>query len=196
MCIIASKPAGAKLPTLDECKVMWDANPDGAGLMWSQDGKVHIVRALMTWDKFRRAYKALQSRVDTTATPVVMHFRIATHGGVNGAGTHPFVVGRQDVWYTHATCDLGVAHNGIIPGYGSRIISDTAEFNATLLADMLELDPDFVHAADAKRFLESQIGYSRLAFLAGAGDIIRMGHGWEQAPSGVWYSNHSYTGRR
>lgn len=194
MCIIAAKPAGAKLPHTSDFRRMWEMNPDGAGFMYAQNGRVHIVRGMMTWDDFAfelaRVKKFGVKQVESM--PMVFHFRICTHGGIQPQFTHPYVVGREDTRYDYATTRMGIAHNGIIPGYGSKEISDTAEFNATLLHDMQTLDEDFVYRPEALLFLSRQIGPSRLAFLTGKGDIIRVGHGWvRDEKRGIWYSNPS-----
>ena len=44
MCIIAAKPAGTKMPSRDTIRTMWAGNPDGAGVMYAQDGKVRTRR--------------------------------------------------------------------------------------------------------------------------------------------------------
>lgn len=46
MCIIAVKPAGIKMPERDQIEIMWHNNPDGAGIMYSLNGKVYIEKGL------------------------------------------------------------------------------------------------------------------------------------------------------
>jgi hypothetical protein len=56
--------------------------------------------------------------IETLKFPRVLHFRLATHGGVSKANTHPFRVGGHGL----------LMHNGIFGGYGGKWKSDTADF--------------------------------------------------------------------
>ena len=56
MCIAILKPEDKVLSkdTLEEC---WNSNPDGAGFMYAENGKLHIHKGLMSFSSFYRAYK-------------------------------------------------------------------------------------------------------------------------------------------
>ena len=49
--------------------------------MYAHDGKVVIEKGFMKLDEFTAALDRVAQTVDLTATGVVMHFRITTHGG-------------------------------------------------------------------------------------------------------------------
>ena len=55
MCIAIYKPESYLLNDF-ALKNSWDANPDGAGFMYPENGKLVIVKGLMNYDEFRAAY--------------------------------------------------------------------------------------------------------------------------------------------
>ena len=92
MCIIAIKPAGIKMPATTTIENMWYNNNDGAGFMYAAKGTVLIEKGFMTLEKFKAALNRLEKSIDTTSTPIILHFRITTHGGTSPGNTHPFPV--------------------------------------------------------------------------------------------------------
>ena len=128
MCIIAAKAAGIPMPNRERIKTMWDGNRDGAGLMYVENGQVRIEKGFMKYKDFTKVLDRLEKRLDLTATPVVMHFRITTHGGTKPENCHPFPITDNvgALKKLTITTDLGVAHNGIIPISPRKGISDTS----------------------------------------------------------------------
>src|SRR5690606_4790814 len=130
MCIIAIKPAGIKMPATETIENMWHNNPDGAGIMYAIGGTVHIEKGFMTLKDFKKALKRLEKTVNVTSTPIVLHFRITTHGGTSPGNCHPFPVTEKLplLQMTKCKAPLAVAHNGIIDIKPSqKNISDTIE---------------------------------------------------------------------
>ena len=204
MCIIAAKPAGIAMPNEETLRTMWDANPDGAGFMYPitrQKGKktlnlVQIEKGFMKWEDFNQALDNLASRVDLTATALVMHFRITTHGGTCPELTHPFPVVSSASVLTkpRSTATIGIAHNGIIssvsPGKG---MSDTSEYVRSQLAPLSKALPRFYENPDALLLIKNAIG-SKMAILSPEGNIVTIGDFNED--NGVLYSNYSWMPRR
>ena len=197
MCIIAAKPAGVAMPDADTIRNMWTANPDGAGLMYlarDRKGKpvVRIEKGFMKLKKLEDRLVALAEKYDLKATPVVMHFRITTHGGTCPELTHPFPVTTSIGQLRCTRCDttLGVAHNGIITSVKPRKgLSDTAEYIASQLAYLYKAVPDLTRNKDAMQMVSNAIG-SKMAFLNTRGKITTVGR-FEHA-DGILYSNDSY----
>jgi hypothetical protein len=192
MCIIAAKPAGVKMPTEETIRTMWSGNHDGAGLMYVENGRVQVEKGFMKLKDFLENLDQLASRLDLTSTPVVMHFRITTHGGTRPENTHPFPitdsVGALKKLKTSA--DVAVAHNGIINSVTPRKgISDTMEYIATQLAPLKRALPRFYESKDAMLLVKNAI-QSRMAFLTSAGKIYTVGDFIDE--SGILYSNTSY----
>ena len=89
MCVAIYKPKKTILPSLEILKQCWDANPDGAGFAMRTDGEyaIEIHKGYMTWKQFVTAYRKYLADF---AGDLLLHFRIATHGGISPGLTHPF----------------------------------------------------------------------------------------------------------
>ena len=195
MCIIAIKPAGVKMPTMATIENCWYNNSDGAGLMYAKDGNVHIEKGLMTLKDFKAALKRLEKTIDTTSTPIVLHFRITTHGGTSAGNTHPFPVTEKLPLLQMTKCKtpLGVAHNGIIDIKPSRKdVSDTMEYIINQLAPLYQLKKDFYKEAAGKKLVYNAVK-SKMVFLDSAGRIETIGD--FITDEGMLYSNASYKAR-
>lgn len=191
MCIIAAKPAGTPMPDRDTIRTMWNVNSDGAGLMWVEKGQVRIEKGFMKYKALANRLDELEKKLDLTATPVVMHFRITTHGGTKPENTHPFPITDSigALKKRVITTDVGVAHNGIIPITPRKGISDTMEYIATQLAPLKRALPRFYENKHAMQLIQNAIG-SKMAFLTREGKIYTVGHFIEDG--GMLYSNESY----
>lgn len=191
MCIIAAKPAGVAMPSRDTIRTMWDGNRDGAGLMYLDGGKVTIEKGFMTYKSFAKKLDQLEKRLDLTRTPVVMHFRITTHGGTKPENCHPFPITDSIGALKKLTSrtDIGVAHNGIIHIIPRSGISDTMEYIASQLAPLKRALPRFYENKNAMLLVKNAID-SKMAFLTKEGKIYTVGD--FVTDKGVLYSNRSY----
>lgn len=191
MCIIAAKPAGVAMPSRDTIRTMWDGNRDGAGLMYLEGGKVTIEKGFMTYKSFAKKLDQLEKRLDLTRTPVVMHFRITTHGGTKPENCHPFPITDSIGALKKLTSrtDIGVAHNGIIHIIPRSGISDTMEYIASQLAPLKRALPRFYENKNAMLLVKNAID-SKMAFLTKEGKIYTVGD--FVTDNGVLYSNRSY----
>ena len=189
MCIaILNKSNQLSRKTLKNC---WDSNDDGGGIMFVRDGVLNVFKQPNTsptdFDALYLAY-ATAFRHRDKHTPIVLHFRIATHG-MTPDFLHPFLV----------TDTLGFVHNGILAGLGTHEYSDTA-----FLRDMLRELPTpmtgnvqgLVGPQIMLMMLHKFIGAgNKLIFLDNTGDfeIINEEAGiWDD---GNWFSNSSYKER-
>lgn len=193
MCIAIYKPAGVALPDFDTLDRCWMKNSDGAGFCFVRDGTVQGYKGFMTYDDF---LDALITEVDEDE-PMLLHFRIATHGGVTPQGTHPFPLTSNKRALNALTwaSDIGVVHNGVISGFGvsnyanTKVgLSDTQEFIAKILNDP-QIRPGLFDNP-AIKYLVGEATYSKWAILEASGKSVLFGH-WIQ-DKGVWYSNDGY----
>lgn len=194
MCIIAAKPAGAKMPSRDTIRTMWAGNPDGAGVMYAQDGKVRIDKGFMALSDLEAHLDKLERSLDLTATGVVLHFRITTHGGTCPENCHPFPLtdSLARLRMTHTSTTVGIAHNGVIPiTPRDQKTSDTMEYIASQLAPLGRALPGFWKNPDAMTMIQNAI-HSRMVFLTGDGELYMTGDFVEH--DGVFYSNRSFEG--
>lgn len=178
MCIIAIKPAGHTIPD-SIIKTMWDGNSHGAGFMYAENGRVKVVKGFMKLAAFQKALAKHNHR------KVVMHFRIKTHGDVSPELTHPFWVHKNGV---------AMVHNGIIWDYAKKASNTESDsllyarhFGRRFQRPMEALADATVNAAIAQ-----EIGYSKLVFMDGGGEVAIVNEKLGTWADGVWYSNSGY----
>lgn len=193
MCIICAKPAGVKMPTSETREIMWKGNPDGAGIMWVENGKVRIAKGLMKQKRFEAFLTELSSKIDMVKTPIVMHFRITTHGGTKPENCHPFPITENLglLQKLNSTCEIGVAHNGILSFTPRQGISDTMEYILTQLSVIKRINRKFYMERKFLELISNATAGSRLCFLTSNGEIVTTGV-WEKDESGLLYSNSNY----
>ena len=187
MCIIAIKEKGIDMPDKEILKVMFENNPDGCGFMYAIGGVVHIEKGFMTFDAFIKAV----NRLDLKDVPVVMHFRIATSGGIDKGICHPFPISdkRKNLVKCHTITDVGVVHNGIIPISAPKNMSDTMQYITSRLSIYKAIQPDFHTIPNCQKRIEKEIK-SKMVFLDNKSRIVKIGEFIED--KGIWYSNTSY----
>jgi len=178
MCVIAYKPAESVITrkTLKKC---YAANDDGAGFAFSAFNRLYISKGFFSFRKFYRAYRKIERKYPESN--MLIHFRLATSGGIRESTCHPFYVDNN----------LCVAHNGIFPGLGSEIESDTQEFNRTILQ---KLPKDFLNDEKIKDALEKYCieNGSKLAFMDNTGKVTLIREKAGSWKDGVWFSNTNW----
>ena len=97
MCVAIYKPVGVKTPSLETLFQCWEANPDGAGFALpipdNEKYAFHIRKGFMTWEDFVRAFEKFN--LADCESDLLIHFRIATHGGISPGNTHPFPITKE-----------------------------------------------------------------------------------------------------
>ena len=184
MCIIAIKKAHMPMFDDDTIKTMFENNPDGAGYMYVNDGKVIIHKGFMDAEELT---KSLNDN-DLDDKNVILHFRIGTSGLKNGLNAHPYPV--YDDNALDCITDLAMVHNGVLSGFTpsfSEPINDTQNFIHKVLRN---LDKDFINNKDKKFLISKLIGTNKLAFLDSHDNITLIGEFVEDG--GYVYSNTSY----
>ena len=191
MCIIMVKEKGVKFPEKKVFENMWENNPHGAGIALAMNGQVHIEKGFLNKKAFIDALEMMRGYEENIG--LMIHFRIATHGGINSECTHPFPISR-DISVLQALevkTNLAIAHNGIINIPTPREkVSDTMEYISNVLTMMRDKNPDFYKNKKSLKRIEKGINDSRMAFLDSNGDIYRVGK-WEEE-NGIYYSNYTY----
>lgn len=189
MCIILVKPAGVEMPDYDNC---WDNNDDGAGFMLPDNrGAVIVRKGFMTKEKLDRA---LSRFGDLTDRPVILHFRITTHGGTSKKMTHPFPISTKlkKVSTLSTVVPRAFVHNGIISlTTHAKKESDTSLFVREYLALLFEdKGRDYKLTPGEQVLVENLLG-SKGAMLYGDGSYQLFGT-FEQGDDGCLYSNSTY----
>lgn len=184
MCIAIYKAHNVAFPTLEEMNNCWDNNPDGFGFAIRKNGKCEIHKGYMKKTEMLAAYETLCKKYANH--DVLMHFRIATHGGVNPQNTHPFPIvdSKKSMGKTKMVCDKCLIHNGVLPiEPRSKNISDTAEL-------ALRLGEAGITNVEAVRLLDGLIGTNKIALMNGVG-VVTLGEWIEK--DGILFSNRTYS---
>lgn len=181
MCVIVYQPELDNRVSKKTIRQCWETNPDGAGYMFSDGKRLVIKKPFKHVRQFVRSYHADHAKFGRLSG-FVLHFRIATHGGLTEQNTHPHKLAKGYA---------GLAHNGIlptkyIPPCGSPL-SDTVHFCKTVIgkAKASQLMDERYHAE-----LGTMIGKGNKFVIMdrfGSVGIVneKVGH-WQ----GVrWYSN-------
>lgn len=193
MCIIVAKEKGVSLPSKTILKNCFDYNNDGAGLMFTNNGKVNIVKGFMTFDKFYDYLMKLDKLHNFKEKSLVMHFRISTGGNVDAGNCHPYPISskNKDLRAKTFTTDLGMVHNGIISMYSGKdkVLNDTQMFVKQCVSVMKDLNQEFYRDYRCMNLL-SDIAKSKLCFLDSEDNIYYVGDFIDD--NGIKYSNSSY----
>ena len=176
MCIIAVSKKGVKQPTLEQLKMMYKNNPDGAGYMYARNGQVHIHKGFMNVEDFIRSVK---SEHFTARDAVVYHFRISTQAGVKPSMTHPFPLtcNLERCEALDTVCPVGIAHNGIIrmtSNTKETRFSDTAIFITDYMTRLIRKKQDLTDMAVLNMI--DHLTNSKWAIMSGDGEIVTVGN--------------------
>jgi glutamine amidotransferase len=180
MCIAILQPIGKKIPK-ENLSTSWDTCDDGAGCMYVHNGKLYVHKEIYSFESFYAYYKHIEKIVNNTS-PIVLHFRMKTHGAICLLNTHPHWV-NDDLWFVH---------NGIISTLPAPIPANTSD-SISLSTQILQQMPRGFHLNPVEcLLLEKYIGTNKLIFLDSAGNtsIINEKLGiWDED---IWYSNTNY----
>lgn len=197
MCIIVAKPKNIKMPDMAILEQCFINNPDGAGMMFNHNNLVYGYKGFMTFQEFKDALVELQKQFGNfDEKGVVMHFRIATHGGTCPQNTHPFPLngGYRAMRKRRWVAPQGFAHNGIINSTSGHVdvqkfrVSDSMVFGKIFALPVAQ----WTNIAEDKMAVEllGRIAESKLAFMNGQGHISTCGDFNEN--DGVLYSNYTW----
>lgn len=176
MCVIITSPGREERPSLRQLELCERANPHGSGLAWLEGRMVRYAKHATA----REIHRHLRS----VAGPVIVHFRIASVGGIRPELCHPFPVTHRAELRDSGRARAVLFHNGTWREY-SRVqqklqltfgrrepVSDT-RVAASVVA---RFGFDWLRGAD----------YCRWAYMNGDG-ILRLGR-WSKI-GGCHYSN-------
>jgi hypothetical protein len=179
------KPGNLELPSKENLEKMAKANDDGQGFMVPVEGVV-IGKKFSTlekmWDVLRKVPKKY---------PLVIHFRLATHGGKSMEYAQPFPFPIEDVeelFQETWTAPVGIAHNGILTGFGDSMYGDQYR-SATYLKDGVVkvwdeasrkwVDPKKFKKEGEKKPLSDTQDF--IKYLSDSRDIARAVTNWDKA---------------
>lgn len=174
MCIAIANMKGNAL-TEDQLEACWENNPDGAGIMYKEDGKLKIYKQQGSLSRFKKKYYQVIG-----LSNCLVHFRVKSAGTINISNIHPFMVNKN----------LGFIHNGTIHKMPKDdTLSDTQIFNQAILKN---LPKDFTKNNAILELMEDYCGYSKLVFMDQDEKFTIINEEKGKWSNGNWYSNDSY----
>lgn len=182
MCIIIASANPIKLEK-NLLKRCWDRNPDGAGFAYVTDGRIKVVKELEHFERFHELFIRHLPVCMKAVSPMLLHFRVGTHGTKTIENVHPFWVARNCV----------MAHNGVLDIKEENNWSDTRTFAERVLKPISETH-DFTKN-DASIWLITKFAKSnKLAFLTSERNIqlINRKDGVESTELEAWFSNRTF----
>lgn len=179
MCIIGIWENGQR-PSEVDVKRMILANPDGVGYAYNDGETVHFAKG---YSNARTVCAAIR-RIPSTAKTIVLHCRIATHGGVCQELCHPFRVSskideaRQKVGTLYNSAVL--FHNGVFSIDCQKNESDTLAIDTRIIAPLFEaLKGGKIARKDFDYILDNLCGYSSKIALLTPDGVTTYGKGWK-----------------
>lgn len=178
MCIAILKTKDGNI-TDEQLKNCFESNPDGAGIAYSKNDKLYMIKGIFNVNEFIKAYHNAVAEADGA---MLIHCRISTSGEVDKLNCHPHVVSDECV----------MIHNGIL----SITVPKDSKVSDTVLYVEQFLKPlpkDFMKDEGIINLITHDIGTgNKFVFLNNKGEYAianeKAGH-WK---NGVWFSNYSY----
>ena len=187
MCIIAVKQIGVEVPSEEIIRNCWHSNPDGAGIMWFENGLVNVEKGFM---KLKPLIHRLESF--TKDDYLVIHFRKSTSAGINPENTHPFPIVEEvdELKRTELTAKRALVHNGVL-GRGEADISDTAVFVRDYLSD--DCIRENLESICVQNLINEAVGTDKIIIMdAPSESCFWFGKFQYDNETGLYFSNYDY----
>lgn len=104
MCVIITTPSLRHRPSLENLELCAEANSHGSGVAWLTGKRVEYAKGLPVAEIHRL--------LKNVAGPAIVHFRIASVGGVNPQLCHPFPITHRADLHRSGRARAVLFHNG------------------------------------------------------------------------------------
>ena len=178
MCIAIVKTKTGKI-TEQQLRTCFQNNPHGAGIAYSKDNLLYMIKGIFNEDAFVETYNKIEPIAEGA---MLIHCRIATSGKTDYDNCHPHIVN------THCV----MIHNGVLsyPVPKDSPKSDTVLFVENVLKPLPE---DFMSDPAIMYLISAAIGKSnKFCFLNNKGEYSIANEEQGEWKDGVWFSNDSY----
>ena len=185
MCIAIYQAPGYWL-TDEELANSWQNNPDGAGISFFDSNNEIVIQKTMNRSEFVDIYrKAVKQH--GRQSEMAVHFRIATHGGINIDNCHPFFT---------PDGEMSVIHNGVIPVLFEGKKDPRSDTRVFVQEVIPSLPKGWLDNEQLFNMVEHYIGYSKLVILSSTAEssayILNESDGHWSSDKKIWFSNKSY----
>lgn len=172
MCIIIYRPEGGAVSE-ERLREAYKANPDGCGVLWAKNGRLVCHKGNYSFEDFMVFYRRAVS-------PLVVHFRTASSGGITDFAAHPLFVNDN----------LAFVQNGNFPEYadGASGFTDVQRFNELFLKN---LQSDFLFGHALMEALEAYCvnRMVKMVFMDNLGKVKIINEAAGEWVDGCWFSN-------
>lgn len=178
MCLLIFKPAGQTIPAavLRHAATVHD---DGFGYAIGEGTTFSTYHSL----SFQEAeIETLEAAVDK---PVLVHFRMATHGSVTLANVHPFAMPINEHHHTY------VAHNGILMNHQPEANDDRSDTRVFIDTVLSRLQPGWWSDPVIVDVIEDELRYNKIVMMWPTGGALILNERLGDWVDGIWYSNDS-----
>lgn len=177
MCLLVKQPATTAF-TADFIEDVYQKNSDGFGVMYAEDGKVHVYKCLP-----RTAQEMVDFYVKhAEGRDCIWHARMQTHGDIDIDNCHPYKV----------TDDIYLAHNGVLScgNASDKTKSDTWHFIRNIMRPALTADPDLMLDPQWQAFIGNMIGTgNKFGLVRADGEMVVINEKSGVEFVGAWLSN-------
>jgi predicted glutamine amidotransferase len=158
----------------------FDNNYDGCGLAWIEAGKIKTYKTMKDLSTFIKTYKQIRQ---SNTLPILLHFRISTHGKTNLQNVHPFMIGEK----------MAMIHNGMIDfPLIDKDLSDTHNFS-NFLSKMSDYEQFINPNSIESQYIQDTCGnHSKMVFLSSNGKYQIYNEDKGHWIDDSWYSNYTY----
>lgn len=176
MCILIAKAQNVRKMTEQEIRNSASNNPDGFGMAYVVGGHLFVHKTFELNEIID-----MNNRLPND-TPIIYHFRIATHGTVKVSNCHPFM--GEDA-------DVAFAHNGVlsIQNDKEKDWTDSETAFRYLFEPLLKVVD--IKSEQFERAVNTIIGSSKFAFLQENGEVTTFGNFINE--DGLLFSNSTYS---
>ena len=177
MCLLVKQPASTAF-TKDFIEDVYRKNSDGFGVMYAEDGKLHVYKCLPASAEDMYNFYATHAE----GRDCIWHARMQTHGDIDLDNCHPYKV----------TDSIYMAHNGVLASGNDadRTKSDTGHFIKNIIRPALQADPDLLLDENWIDFIGGLIGRSnKFGFVRADGVMAVVNEDAGVEFVGAWLSN-------
>ena len=179
MCIAILKTKNGVI-TDEELRSSFKNNSDGAGIAYTSNNELRIVKGIFNVDVFIKTVRQAEKLADNN---ILIHCRIGTSGQKDKNNTHPFVINNN----------ICLIHNGILDvtvPKGSKI-NDTQIFIKKFMKGIA--NDTILKNQTYHNVLEELIGCNnKFVILNNKGEYKIINENAGHWKDGVWFSNSSY----
>ena len=209
MCIVCVFPKGIDKTTAEvkqaiESGLSTNDHSAGFALRRAGESEIYIKKGYVR--KVTDIYKDIMGLKPGIDDVLIVHGRIATHGGNTAELAHPFVCSEDldEVLTTEGKVTKPIlAHNGVFRGLGDRGLlannSDTSDFAHKIAGSKLFQTALFRNPKKVERLLDSApyniLSWSKVVFLYPIADTepVYIGTGWKTVDNLGVFSNEGYS---